>query len=76
MTSKHIPLENAPAAGSSWPVVGRRCRRHVGRESNAAPAGAGELPTIALGQYRVSRLIVGANPLAGYSYLAPRWTAK
>jgi hypothetical protein len=27
------------------------------------------LPTIALGQHRISRLIVGSNPLLGYSYL-------
>jgi hypothetical protein len=33
-------------------------------ESSPAP-----LPTIALGQYRVTRLIVGSNPLSGYSYL-------
>jgi hypothetical protein len=27
------------------------------------------MPTIALGRFRVGRLIVGANPIAGYSYL-------
>jgi hypothetical protein len=37
-----------------------------GSESPTAP-----LPSIALGQYRLSRLIVGANPISGYSYLGP-----
>jgi hypothetical protein len=43
----------------------------------AAPAAAGDqtaaaaapLPTIALGKYRVTRLIAGWNPIGGYSYL-------
>jgi hypothetical protein len=38
-------------------------------EANAAPANP--LPTIALGKYRVSRLIAGWNPIGGYSYLGP-----
>ena len=29
------------------------------------------LPTISLGEHRVTRLIVGSNPLSGYSYLGP-----
>jgi hypothetical protein len=29
------------------------------------------LPTIALGKYRVSRLVAGWNPIGGYSYLGP-----
>jgi hypothetical protein len=37
-----------------------------GADSPPAP-----LPTIALGPHRVSRLIVGANPISGYSYLGP-----
>ena len=40
----------------------------LGREGESAEPGA-TLPTIALGPYRLSRLIVGANPIAGYSYL-------
>ena len=34
--------------------------------SSAAP-----LPTIALGKHRVTRLIVGSNPINGGSYLGP-----
>ena len=35
------------------------------------PPAAEPLPTIALGQYRVTRLVVGSNPINGYSYLGP-----
>jgi len=37
--------------------------------SPAAVESAGPLPTIRLGNHEVTRLIVGANPLSGYSYL-------
>lgn len=30
------------------------------------------MPTIALGPHRVTRLIAGANPISGYSYLGPK----
>ncbi len=32
---------------------------------------AAALPTIQLGQYQVSRLVAGWNPIGGYSYLGP-----
>lgn len=32
---------------------------------------AGTLPTIALGKYRVSRMVAGSNPINGYSYMGP-----
>jgi hypothetical protein len=35
---------------------------------------AGPLPSIMLGKYRISRLVVGANPINGYSYLGPHVT--
>ncbi len=38
-------------------------------EKPSAPANT--LPTISLGKHRVTRLIVGSNPLSGYSYLGP-----
>ena len=41
----------------------------LGQAAEAVHAPAGALPTITLGRYRISRLIVGANPIAGYSYL-------
>jgi len=44
----------------------------VARASDAPPAPAGPpLPTIRLGKHRVSRLIAGWNPVAGYSYMGP-----
>ena len=35
------------------------------------PASAPPMPTIPLGKHRVARLIVGSNPISGYSYLGP-----
>jgi hypothetical protein len=35
------------------------------------PPAAGPLPTIQLGPHRLSRLVVGSNPLTGYSYQGP-----
>ena len=66
-------------AGSSAEQTGRRefltrCSAaaaaglFLGQAAEAVDAPAATLPTIALGRYRVSRLIVGANPIAGYSY--------
>jgi hypothetical protein len=45
----------------------KMCR---GGEASAASAGpAGPVPTIKLGEHEVTRLVVGANPISGYSYL-------
>jgi hypothetical protein len=41
----------------------------LGVRAESSEPTPGPLPTIAVGQYRLSRLIVGANPIAGYSYL-------
>jgi len=41
----------------------------VGGEALGAPAGE-PMPTIQLGRYRVSRLIVGSNPVLGYSHVS------
>ena len=49
----------ALAAGGAWAA---------GAEPKSEPAGA-PLPTIQLGKHRISRLVVGSNPLLGYSYL-------
>jgi hypothetical protein len=35
---------------------------------------AAPLPSIRLGKYQISRLVVGANPINGYSYLGPHVT--
>ena len=39
--------------------------------AGAADAPAHAMPSIQLGKHRVSRLIVGSNPLLGYSYMGP-----
>jgi hypothetical protein len=36
-----------------------------------AAEGAGALPTVSLGPHRVTRLIVGSNPIRGYSHFNP-----
>ncbi len=53
------------AAAAAWIGLGKRAAGEP-----AVPNEAG-LPTIALGKHRVSRLIVGSNPILGYSYLGP-----
>ncbi len=63
--------------------VNRTCRREFlarfsaaaasgllsGSAATAADSPPAPLPTIALGPHRVTRLIVGSNPISGYSYL-------
>jgi hypothetical protein len=53
----------AAASGLAW--AGRSAAE------GAEPAAAEPLPTIELGKHRVTRLIVGSNPINGYSYLGP-----
>ncbi|MBN2474557.1 MAG: hypothetical protein JXB62_08105 [Pirellulales bacterium] len=40
-----------------------------GGSATAADRSSGPLPTVTLGRHRISRLVVGSNPLSGYSYL-------
>jgi len=62
----HLPL----AVTGSALVLSEAARS---RGAPAAPTGspAAPLPTIRLGKHRVSRLIAGWNPVAGYSYMGP-----
>jgi hypothetical protein len=41
------------------------------RTAGEVPAAATTLPTIALGKHQVTRLVVGSNPINGYSYQGP-----
>jgi hypothetical protein len=41
------------------------------RAEEPPPADAPLLPTIQLGQHRITRLVAGWNPIGGYSYLGP-----
>jgi hypothetical protein len=60
------------AACSAAAAVGLLGRSAVAAAEGAAAEGPrAALPTVALGRYRVTRLIAGANPIAGYSYLGP-----
>jgi hypothetical protein len=43
--------------------------QNVSAEETLSPAPL--LPTIRLGEHRVTRLIVGSNPISGYSYMGP-----
>jgi len=60
-TGRREFLSRASAAAASGLLLNR--------PAEAAAAPAADLPTVALGPYRVSRLIVGSNPISGYSYL-------
>ncbi len=57
-------LRLSGAAAGSALALGRS-----GRAGEASPATL--LPTIRLGKHRVTRLIVGSNPISGYSYMGP-----
>lgn len=53
----------------SWCSAAAASGLLCGGAAEAADRPAGPLPTVALGPHRVSRLIVGSNPISGYSYL-------
>ena len=55
---------SAAAVGS--PLV----RAETGRAEHKTPP-APLLPTINLGEHKITRLIVGSNPISGYSYMGP-----
>jgi len=57
----------AAAAAAS----GLACAASPAASDTPAVPRAAPLPTISLGQHRVTRLIVGSNPINGYSYLGP-----
>ncbi|MHC4438049.1 MAG: hypothetical protein ACYS3S_11870, partial [Planctomycetota bacterium] len=55
---------SAAAAGSTLVHAGK------GQTENAISS-APLLPTINLGEHKITRLIVGSNPISGYSYMGP-----
>ena len=57
------------AAGSAL-AIGRTSRGQETPPPAAKPTGQ-PLPTIRLGDHHVTRLIVGSNPISGYSYMGP-----
>ena len=40
-------------------------------EAAETSAASGSLPMIQIGRHRISRLVVGSNPMLGYSYSGP-----
>lgn len=60
---------SAAAAGSML-ALGGTSRAESGDSAEAAAPEA-SLPTIRLGGHVVTRLIVGSNPISGYSYMGP-----
>ena len=55
-------------AGSTVAIAAAQGQGASAKESSpAAPL----LPTIRLGEHQVTRLIVGSNPISGYSYMGP-----
>jgi len=75
-TGRRRFLANLAAAASAPAVLGTLGAQQAGAEEPAKPPRPqGEpLPSIQLGKHRISRLVVGANPLHGYSYLGPHVT--
>ncbi len=58
------------AATGSALAIGNMCRAEHTQFAKAAST-AQPLPTIRLGDHRVTRLIAGSNPISGYSYMGP-----
>ena len=57
------------ATGSSFAIGSTRRAEHT--PSAEATSAAPLLPTIRLGENSITRLIVGSNPISGYSYMGP-----
>ena len=60
---------SAAAAGSAL-ALGNIGRGEEGRPGEKA-SDSTELPTIRLGEHKITRLIAGSNPILGYSYMGP-----
>ena len=60
---------SAAAAGSAL-ALGNIGRGEDGRPGEKA-SDSTELPTIRLGEHKITRLIAGSNPILGYSYMGP-----
>lgn len=60
---------SAAATGSAL-VLGNTCQANEPLPTDK-PSPAPPLPTIKLGDHRITRLIAGCNPILGYSYMGP-----
>jgi hypothetical protein len=57
------------ATGPAFAIGSTRRAEHT--PSAEAASDAPRLPTIRLGDHRITRLIAGSNPISGYSYMGP-----
>jgi hypothetical protein len=57
------------AAGAGLAVSGRVTTQGTARTESRSAGSL--LPTIRLGEHQVTRLVVGSNPISGYSYMGP-----
>ena len=57
------------AAGSALALGKKSQAENLSSADAALPATP--LPTMRLGEHRISRLVVGSNPISGYSYMGP-----
>jgi len=60
---------SATAAGSAL-VLGNSCLGEDHASADSSSPGP-PLPTVQLGEHRITRLIAGCNPILGYSYMGP-----
>ena len=58
----------AAATGTTWAVTSATANGKLNEQQTVTPA---PLPTVSLGPRKITRLVVGSNPLLGYSYLGP-----
>lgn len=66
---KFLSQLSAVATGSAF-ALSNTCRgADAPSKDTSSPTSA--LPTIQLGSHKVTRLIVGSNPISGYSYMGP-----
>lgn len=60
---------SAAVAGSTFALQNACASKNTELADNSGPVTP--LPTIRLGDHKVTRLIVGSNPISGYSYMGP-----
>jgi hypothetical protein len=64
-------MASAPAVLASMGHAADAPKPPADPKDNKPRAQGAPLPTIKLGKYTISRLVAGANPIHGYSYLGP-----
>ncbi|HSD66963.1 MAG TPA: hypothetical protein VLF95_09695, partial [Vicinamibacteria bacterium] len=65
---RFLQQASAGAAAALGGPLGLSARGAEREEEAPSGAAAAPLPTLALGRYRLTRLIAGSNPISGYSH--------